>query len=75
MARTMAKMHRRGNPIPLLVPIVALLAGCEGSLIKEKEDLSVYDRSDRVRGEQVPLYRFDEYGRRIPNIRGLLVRE
>ncbi len=66
-------MHRGLIAVVLLA--VPLIGGCRGSLVREKDDLTVFDRRDRMRGEQVELYRYNEYGRRVPNLRGRLLKE
>ena len=52
----------------------ALLAGgCRNPLFREGEDRSPYARYDSVRGQNVPEYRYNEYGRRVPNLRARLM--
>ena len=48
------------------------LTGCNKPLLSPTRDRSQYDRYDRVRGQFVPQYIEDEYGRKTPNLRGRL---
>ena len=52
--------------------VVCSLGGCRKPLFKEKDDRSPYARYDSVRGQDVPPYRYNEYGRRVPNLRARL---
>lgn len=50
--------------------------GCRRVLFRADDDRSPYARYDRVRADDPPPYLQDEFGRRIPNLRGrLLARE
>ncbi len=50
--------------------------GCAKPLLSPTEPRSQYSRYDLVRGQFAPQYVEDEFGRRLPNLRGrLLVRE
>ena len=48
------------------------LAGCRRALFKADDVRSPYARYDSVRGQDVPPYRFNEFGRRVPNLRARL---
>lgn len=56
----------------LLAAIGLSLSACSKPLLSPTRDRSQYDRYDRVRGQFVPQYIEDEYGRRTPNLRGRL---
>ncbi len=56
----------------LLAAIGLSLSACNKPLLSPTRDRSQYDRYDRVRGQFVPQYIEDEYGRRTPNLRGRL---
>lgn len=66
-------------PAPVMFLLGAVLggfAGCANPLFPAGEDRSQFDAYDRARGQPVPAYVEDEFGRRRPNLRGrLLVRD
>ncbi|HHN77879.1 MAG TPA: hypothetical protein ENK11_04285 [Phycisphaerales bacterium] len=47
--------------------------GCRQAPLSEKDERSQFDRYDLVRDEYAPAYLEDEYGRKIPNLRGRLI--
>ncbi len=49
------------------------LPGCHQSPISARDPRSQYSRYDLVRGQYPPQYLEDEFGRRIPNLRGRLL--
>lgn len=49
------------------------LSGCHQSPINARDPRSQYSRYDLVRGQYPPQYLEDEFGRRIPNLRGRLL--
>lgn len=57
----------------ILLSVVSTL-GCRRTLFRDRDDRTPYARYDRLRGEAIPVYRFDEFGRRVPNLRARLVR-
>ncbi|MEM9166029.1 MAG: hypothetical protein AAGB48_03285 [Planctomycetota bacterium] len=48
-------------------------AGCQRFLFREDQDRTQFARYDRVRGDDVPTHRQDEFGKRVPNLRGRLL--
>jgi len=54
--------------------IVFGVAGCQPPLFTEREVRSPYDRYDVVRESAALPYVRDEFGRKLPNLRGRLVR-
>lgn len=52
--------------------LLGLAAGCTPTLFPPDADRSVYDRHDRLRNQYEPMFVFDEFGRRRPNLRGRL---
>lgn len=70
---TSRRLHRPASAVALLAALALItLAGCNKPLLSPTRDRSQYDRYDRVRGQFVPQYIEDEYGRRTPNLRGRL---
>ncbi len=51
---------------------VCTLAGCNRTLFRESDERSPYARYDRVRSQDAQPYRFNEFGRRVPNLRDRL---
>ncbi|GIK19527.1 MAG: hypothetical protein DYG93_02665 [Leptolyngbya sp. PLA2] len=49
------------------------LSACHQSPINARDPRSQYSRYDLVRGQYPPQYLEDEFGRRIPNLRGRLL--
>ena len=49
------------------------LGGCAKPLLSPREPRSQYSRYDLVRNQYSPQYLEDEFGRRIPNLRGRLL--
>ena len=41
-------------------------------MFRDTDERSPYSRYDEVRGQEVEPYRFNEYGRRVPNLRARL---
>ncbi|GAB5496447.1 MAG: hypothetical protein Phyf2KO_15270 [Phycisphaerales bacterium] len=56
----------------VVVACVAAVGGCRKPLFRDTDERSPYSRYDEVRGQQVDPYRFNEYGRRVPNLRARL---
>lgn len=52
---------------------VLAAAGCAKPLLSPTEPRSQYSRYDLVRGQFAPQYIEDEFGRRMPNLRGRLL--
>lgn len=52
---------------------LAALGGCAKPLLSPNEPRSQYSRYDLVRGQFAPQYVEDEFGRRMPNLRGRLL--
>lgn len=48
---------------------VCTLAGCNRTLFRESDERSPFARYDRVRSQEASPYRFNEFGRRVPNLR------
>jgi len=48
-------------------------AGCRQPPLRADDPRSQYDRYDLSRSEFEPAYRYDEFGRRRPNLRGRLL--
>lgn len=49
------------------------MSGCAKPLLSPREPRSQYSRYDLVRNQYAPQYLEDEFGRRIPNLRGRLL--
>ncbi|HED52657.1 MAG TPA: hypothetical protein ENJ00_00445 [Phycisphaerales bacterium] len=62
--------------MPVVVGVVCCVMfgvmGCQKPLFRQDDERSPYARYDKVRGQDVPPYRFDEYGHRVPNLRARL---
>lgn len=43
--------------------------GCNRTLFREADERSPFARYDRVRSQDATPYRFNEFGRRVPNLR------
>lgn len=56
----------------VLLGVVITTGGCRKPLFRDRDDRSPYARYDDIRGQEVEPYRFNEYGRRVPNLRGRL---
>lgn len=57
----------------LVVGLVASASGgCHKPLFSPRETRTQYDRYDRSRDQYEPQFLEDEFGRRIPNLRGRL---
>ncbi len=68
--------RRRAHNITSLALIIggALLAvGCQTSPLDMKGERSQYDRHDSLRNQWSEAYYEDEFGRRVPNLRGRLL--
>lgn len=50
-----------------------LSGGCGKPLLSPNEPRSQYSRYDLVRGQYAPQYIEDEFGRKLPNLRGRLL--
>ncbi|MEL6795376.1 MAG: hypothetical protein AAFO89_00985 [Planctomycetota bacterium] len=48
------------------------MAGCNRTLFRESDERSPFARYDRVRAQDATPYRFNEFGRRVPNLRARL---
>ena len=57
----------------LVGAVVLGAAGCAKPLLSPTEPRSQYSRYDLVRGQFAPQYIEDEFGRRLPNLRGRLL--
>lgn len=69
---------RRVALAAVLVAIAAscgVLSGCAKPLLSPREPRSQYSRYDLVRNQYSPQYLEDEFGRRIPNLRGRLLEQ
>lgn len=65
---------RRGALAPVGAALLVVLAGgCSKPLLSPNEPRSQYSRYDLVRGRFAPQYVEDEYGRKMPNLRGRLL--
>lgn len=65
-----------GRPaVALAVCAVGFASGCGKPLLSPNEPRSQYSRYDLVRGQFAPQYVEDEFGRRLPNLRGRLLRQ
>ena len=51
-----------------------MIPGCRKPVFSPTEDRSQFDRFDTSRDERAEPFLEDEYGRKIPNLRGRLVR-
>ena len=69
---TASRAWSTGVVVLVVGVVVCSLGGCRKPLFKEKDDRSPYARYDSVRGQDVPPYRYNEYGRRVPNLRARL---
>ncbi|MEL7482969.1 MAG: hypothetical protein AAFN41_01320 [Planctomycetota bacterium] len=56
----------------VLLASVGVLCGCNRTLFRESDERSPYARYDRVRAQDAQPYRFNEFGRRVPNLRARL---
>ncbi|MEO1585032.1 MAG: hypothetical protein AAFR96_10745 [Planctomycetota bacterium] len=52
---------------------VCVSIGCNRSLFRQNDERSPYARYDRLRSQEAAPYRFDEFGRRVPNLRARLL--
>lgn len=55
------------------VVLTGTMGGCAKTLLSPREPRSQYSRYDLVRNQYAPQYIEDEFGRRIPNLRGRLL--
>ncbi len=55
------------------VVLMGSMGGCAKSLLSPREPRSQYSRYDLVRNQYAPQYIEDEFGRRVPNLRGRLL--
>ncbi len=55
------------------VGLVVMAVGCTKPLLSPNEPRSQYSRYDLVRGRFAPQYIEDEFGRKMPNLRGRLL--
>ncbi len=63
----------RGLALVCLVVVgMFSISGCRKQLFKESDVRSPYARYDSVRGQDVPPFRYNEFGRRVPNLRARL---
>jgi hypothetical protein len=71
-------MSWRGAATPtgalLVAACVLALAGCRKPVFSTTEDRSQFERFDVSRDERAEPFIEDEYGRKVPNLRGRLVR-
>ncbi|MEM7756389.1 MAG: hypothetical protein AAF297_12245 [Planctomycetota bacterium] len=58
----------------VLVLVLASLAGCQPPLFSERDARSPYDQYDVVRDAYSLPYLRDEFDRKLPNLRGRLLR-
>ncbi|MCC7389882.1 MAG: hypothetical protein IT431_14070 [Phycisphaerales bacterium] len=73
---TAERSRRAIAPAALVCCLVVLAGGCAKPLLSPTEPRNQYSRYDLVRGQFAPQYVEDEFGRRLPNLRGrLLVRD
>ena len=61
-------------PLAVLCLAAILLAGCRKGVFIPTEDRSQFDRFDTSRDERAEPFLEDEYGRKVPNLRGRLIR-
>lgn len=62
-----------GTGLLLASWVVLAGVGCAKPLLSPNEPRSQYSRYDLVRGRFAPQYVEDEFGRRMPNLRGRLL--
>lgn len=55
-----------------LLALAALAPGCATPLFPRDQPRSQYESYDTVRNQAAPRYRYDEFGRATPNLRGRL---
>ncbi len=74
-------MTHATKPLTRLLPqfatlclLAILLAGCRKGVFIPTEDRSQFDRFDTSRDERAEPFLEDEYGRKVPNLRGRLIR-
>ena len=77
------RAHFNARLIPHCLAVVALaatfcamctLTGCRKPVFSSNEDRSQFDRFDTSRDEHSEPFLEDEYGRKVPNLRGRLIR-
>ncbi len=71
------RRFERGCATALLAGVVAMvggagLGGCAKPLLSPAEERTPFDRYDAMRAQHAPQYVENEYGRRVPNLRGRL---
>jgi len=59
--------------VSLAVVSMWLISGCQQPPLRASDSRSQFDRYDLSRNEHEPAYRYDEYGKRRPNLRGRLL--
>lgn len=65
-------MTRAAAALSLLITAGGLTTGCAKPLFPRDQARSQYESYDVVRNQAAPRYRFDEFGRATPNLRGRL---
>lgn len=58
----------------LAVVVLSVLVGCQPPLFTSRDVRSPYDRYDLVRDRYSQPFLRDEFGRKLPNLRGRLLR-
>jgi len=66
------RLIRSALALALLAGGGMLVAGCATPLFPRDQARSQYESYDAVRNQAAPRYRFDEFGRSTPNLRGRL---
>jgi len=56
-----------------VIGVAVVTGGCTKPLLSPNEPRSQYSRYDLVRGQFAPQYVEDEFGRKMPNLRGRLL--
>ncbi|MEL6498932.1 MAG: hypothetical protein AAFQ31_10435 [Planctomycetota bacterium] len=59
----------RGSAVIFVAAVVSCSVGCNRTLFRESDERSPFARYDRVRSQDATPYRFNEFGRRVPNLR------
>ncbi len=60
--------------VATLCALALLNTGCRKGVFTSTEDRSQFDRFDTSRDERAEPFLEDEYGRKVPNLRGRLIR-
>lgn len=69
---TATRLLRPALALSLLAGAALVTAGCAKPLFPRDRARSQYESYDAVRNQAAPRYRFDEFGRSTPNLRGRL---